>query len=351
MRSCTLDPCLNSNARTAIQGVAPIRPVCSSLLGRAAALIVGVEGVDDVKCTVDLYNVQPFYVPTDDDESVAARAAIQRHEGAADHVADGSQNRGLVVKRAPPGRVVMNKPQVFESSEQVALDLAAPLEAIRVWIIEDAGGAPGASVVTGISFRYRGSDAFVPEAPDAAEDAARRNGNPYVYIEQTATLAKGERVISVKWYSNLQNICRVIAFATNQGRELTFGSNGTLLPDLPPDEASVGGAPLVGMHGFRELTAPQVDIGAFRAGDIDAFHDVTAAQISSRAFCRDRLEAAPVPRPSQSTGQEEQGHAAGSALVARPRRGLRGADRWRKNALPNRALACKDIALRCPFPR
>ena len=236
-------------------------------------MIVGVEGVDDVKASSISIMFNPFYVPTDDDE-IAARAAIQlAMNPGLQRLAD-AENRGLVVKRAPPGRVVMNKPQVFESSEQVALDLAAPLEAIRVWIIEDAGGAPGASVVTGISFLYRGSDAFVPEAPDAAEDAARRNGNPYVYIEQTATLAKGERVISVKWYSNLQNICRVIAFATNQGRELKFGSNGTLLPDLPPDEASVGGAPLVGMHGFRELTAPQVDIGAFRAGDIDAFHDV-----------------------------------------------------------------------------
>ena len=47
-----------------------------------------------------------------------------------------------------------------------------PLEAIRVWFVNDAGSTGGA-VITGLQFRYL-DDAFEPAAPRADEDAAPR---------------------------------------------------------------------------------------------------------------------------------------------------------------------------------
>ena len=113
----------------------------------------------------------------------------------------------------------------------------------------DRRSAPGSStmrgrdaarpVITGLAFRYRGSDRFVPDAPDARM-TARRGRDPLTFREQTETLAAGESIVAVKCSSTATQ------FTSSPLRRVTAGSsfsarNGTIIPWGPPDVFSADG--------------------------------------------------------------------------------------------------------------
>ena len=175
-----------------------------------------------------------------------------------------AESRGLVVQRKANLNLFACYSRVIYSYSQDALDLSKPLDAIRAWLIHDAAGASNRPVITALAFRYRGSQ-FVPAAPDAADDAARRGRDVSVFTEQTETLAEGESVVRVQWESE-EDFTPLITFTTDRGRALKFGSN----PRIPErnEEASAGGAPLVGFGGYREVIGPYTDRHTFEQIDI-----------------------------------------------------------------------------------
>ena len=171
--------------------------------------------------------------------------------------------QGLAVRRAvrevltPMG----SQQRCIFSTEQLSYSLEQPITAVRAWLIDNAGEGHGEPVITGLAFRYRDSDRFIPDAPDAGDDAFRRGRDPQTFREQTETLAAGESIVAVKCSSTSIQFTSQITLTTSQGRDLVFGSLGTIvaLPWGPPDEFSAGGAPLIGFIALRKLIAPWMD--------------------------------------------------------------------------------------------
>ena len=123
-------------------------------------------------------------------------------------------------------------------------------------------------MITGLAFRYRGSDRFIPDAPDAQDDATRRGRDPLTFREQTETLAAGESIVAVKCSSTATQFTSEITLTTSHGRALVFGSLGTIIPWGPPDEFSADGEPLVGFVALRKIHPPFVD---WQSPDMEAF--------------------------------------------------------------------------------
>ena len=180
-------------------------------------------------------------------------------------------DQGLAVRRAvrevhTPMGYPAGSPCIF-STEHLSYSLEQPITAVRAWLIDNAGEGHGESVITGLAFRYRGSDRFIPDAPDAGDDAFRRGRDPQTFREQTETLAAGESIVAVKCSSTSTQFTSEITLTTSQGRDLVFGSLGTIvaLPWGPPDEFSASGAPLVGFIALRKVLAPWMgpDMEAF----------------------------------------------------------------------------------------
>jgi len=189
--------------------------------------------------------------------------------------------QGLAVRRAvrevltPMG----SQQRCIFSTEQLSYSLEQPITAVRAWLIDNVGES-GEPVITSLAFRYRGSDAFIPDAPDAADDAARRGRDPQTFREQTETLAAGESIVAVKCSSTAIEFTSEITFQTSQGRAIVFGSHGTIIPWGPPDEMSTDGAPLVGFVALRTVLAPWVDWRSPNMEAIDVYGGATLVPIA-----------------------------------------------------------------------
>ena len=169
-------------------------------------------------------------------------------------------DKGTVVRRAVKERLTPmgSQPGCIHQTARLCFDSERPITAVRAWLIDNVGES-GEPVITSLAFRYRGSDAFIPDAPDAADDAARRGRDPQTFREQTETLAAGESIVAVKCSSTATQFTSEITFTTSQGRALVFGSLGTVIPWGPPDEFSADGEPLVGFVALRKVHPPFVD--------------------------------------------------------------------------------------------
>ena len=167
-------------------------------------------------------------------------------------------DKGTVVRRAVK-EVLTHfhmQPACVYQTARLCFDIAQPITAVRAWLIDNAD-KPGAPVITGMAFRYRGSDRFIPDAPDPGDDAARRHRPLQTFREQTETLAAGESIVAVKCSSTAPEFTSEIICTTSHGRALVFGSHGTILPWGPPDEmSSADGAPLVGFVALRKVLYP-----------------------------------------------------------------------------------------------
>ena len=84
-------------------------------------------------------------------------------------------DKGTVVRRAVKERLTPmgSQPGCIHQTARLCFDSERPITAVRAWLIDNVGES-GEPVITSLAFRYRGSDAFIPDAPDAADDAARR---------------------------------------------------------------------------------------------------------------------------------------------------------------------------------
>ena len=178
--------------------------------------------------------------------------------------------QGLAVRSAVKEVLTImdgSQPGCIFQTEQLSYSLEQPITAVRAWLVDNAGHGSGEPVITGLAFRYRGSDRFIPDAPDAGDDAFRRGRDPQTFREQTETLAAGESIVAVKCSSTSTQFTSEITLTTSQGRDLVFGSLGTIvaLPWGPPDEFSASGAPLVGFIALRKVLAPWMgpDMEAF----------------------------------------------------------------------------------------
>ena len=92
--------------------------------------------------------------------------------------------QGLAVRSAVKEVLTImdgSQPGCIFQTEQLSYSLERPITAIRAWLVDNAGHGSGEPVITGLAFRYRGSDAFIPDAPDAADDAARRGRDPQTF--------------------------------------------------------------------------------------------------------------------------------------------------------------------------
>ena len=178
-------------------------------------------------------------------------------------------DKGTVVRRAVKERLTPmgSQPGCIHQTARLCFDSERPITAVRAWLIDNVGES-GEPVITSLAFRYRGSDAFIPDAPDAADDAARRGRDPQTFREQTETLAAGESIVAVKCSSTATQFTSEITFTTSQGRALVFGSLGTVIPWGPPDEFSADGEPLVGFVALRKVHPPFVD---WQSPDMEAF--------------------------------------------------------------------------------
>ena len=179
--------------------------------------------------------------------------------------------QGLAVRSAVKEVLTImdgSQPGCIFQTEQLSCSLERPITAVRAWLVDNAGHGNGEPVITGLAFRYRGSDRFIPDAPDAADDAARRGRDPQTFREQTETLAASESIVAVKCSSTATQFTSEITFTTSQGRALVFGSHGTIIPWGPPDEFSADGEPLVGFVALRKVHPPFVD---WQSPDMEAF--------------------------------------------------------------------------------
>ena len=178
-------------------------------------------------------------------------------------------DKGTVVRRAVKERLTPmgSQPGCIHQTARLCFDSERPITAVRAWLIDNVGES-GEPVITSLAFRYRGSDRFIPDAPDAADDAARRGRDPQTFREQTETLAASESIVAVKCSSTATQFTSEITFTTSQGRALVFGSHGTIIPWGPPDEFSADGEPLVGFVALRKVHPPFVD---WQSPDMEAF--------------------------------------------------------------------------------
>ena len=178
-------------------------------------------------------------------------------------------DKGTVVRRAVKERLTPmgSQPGCIHQTARLCFDSERPITAVRAWLIDNVGES-GEPVITSLAFRYRGSDAFIPDAPDAADDAARRGRDPQTFREQTETLAAGESIVAVKCSSTATQFTSEITLTTSHGRALVFGSLGTIIPWGPPDEFSADGEPLVGFVALRKVHPPFVD---WQSPDMEAF--------------------------------------------------------------------------------
>ena len=168
-------------------------------------------------------------------------------------------DKGTAVRRAVKEVLTPfgTQPACVHQTARLSFDIEQPITAVRAWLVDNAGHGSGEPVINGLAFRYRGSDQFIPDAPDAADDAARRGRDPQTFREQTETLADGDSIVAVKCSSTAMEFTSEITFTTSQGRALVFGSHGTILPWGPPDEmSSADGAPLVGFVALRKVLYP-----------------------------------------------------------------------------------------------
>ena len=178
-------------------------------------------------------------------------------------------DKGTAVRRAVKEVLTPfgTQPACVHQTARLSFDIEQPITAVRAWLVDNAGHGSGEPVITGLAFRYRGSDRFIPDAPDAGDDAFRRGRDPQTFREQTETLAAGESIVAVKCSSTSTQFTSEITLTTSQGRDLVFGSLGTIvaLPWGPPDEFSASGAPLVGFIALRKVLAPWMgpDMEAF----------------------------------------------------------------------------------------
>ena len=67
---------------------------------------------------------------------------------------------------------------IHQTSACVFIEL--PITAVRAWLIDNARRRSDHR----LAFRYRGSDRFIPDAPDAQDDANRRGRDPQTFREQ-----------------------------------------------------------------------------------------------------------------------------------------------------------------------
>ena len=178
-------------------------------------------------------------------------------------------DKGTVVRRAVKERLTPmgSQPGCIHQTARLCFDIERPITAVRAWLIDNVGES-GEPVITSLAFRYRGSNRFIPDAPDAQDDANRRGRDPQTFREQTETLAAGESIVAVKCSSTAPEFTSEIIFTTSHGRALVFGSLGTIIPWGPPDEFSADGAPLVGFVALRNVLAPWVTGGVGIVSDV-----------------------------------------------------------------------------------
>ena len=189
-------------------------------------------------------------------------------------------DKGTAVRRAVKEVLTPfgTQPACVHQTARLSFDIEQPITAVRAWLIGDADD--GIPVITGLAFRYRGSDDFGPDAPDPGDDAARRHRPLQTFREQTETLAAGESIVAVKCSSTAMEFTSEITFQTSQGRALVFGSHGTVIPWGPPDEMSADGAPLVGFVALRTILAPWVDWRSPNMEAIDVYGGATLTPIA-----------------------------------------------------------------------
>ncbi len=190
-------------------------------------------------------------------------------------------DKGTVVRRAVKERLTPmgSQPGCIHQTARLCFDIERPITAVRAWLIDNVGES-GEPVITSLAFRYRGSNRFIPDAPDAQDDANRRGRDPQTFREQTETLAAGESIVAVKCSSTAMEFTSEITFTTSQGRALVFGSHGTVIPWGPPDEMSTDGAPLVGFVALRMVLAPWVDWRSPNMEAIDVYGGATLVPIA-----------------------------------------------------------------------
>ena len=204
-------------------------------------------------------------------------------------------DKGTVVRRAVKERLTPmgSQPGCIHQTARLCFDIERPITAVRAWLIDNAGEGNGEPVITGLAFRYRGSDRFIPDAPDAQDDANRRGRDPQTFREQTETLAAGESIVAVKCSSTAMEFTSEITFTTSQGRALVFGSHGTVIPWGPPDEMSadlaLGDAASDGTHDsiyfmLQDLAAGTAGINATTGGVGDAAISKTNPPKASAAY-------------------------------------------------------------------
>mmetsp|Transcript_4161 Transcript_4161/g.12260 ORF Transcript_4161/g.12260 Transcript_4161/m.12260 type:complete len:268 (+) Transcript_4161:529-1332(+) len=177
--------------------------------------------------------------------------------------------RELVVKRGKPMFGSMET-RPIDTTGMSAFSATKALEAIRVWVINDAV-EDGQPVVTGMAFRYRGDEAFQPAAaPDADHDARLRSRDPFVFEADELVLAPGERVTRVVWtYGEPEFVCEM-EFTTSLGRVKTFGGRSSMgLGHGISFDHSNGGAALCGFVGYRDVIDPYYTMEMMFNGPVD----------------------------------------------------------------------------------
>ena len=149
--------------------------------------------------------------------------------------------QGLAVRSAVKEVLTImdgSQPGCIFQTEQLSYSLERPITAIRAWLVDNAGHGSGEPVITGLAFRYRGSDRFIPDAPDAQDDANRRGRDPQTFREQTETLAAGESIVAVKCSSTATQFTSEITFPIN---EVTIAGNmnDILIKMIPANDLKI----------------------------------------------------------------------------------------------------------------
>ena len=116
-------------------------------------------------------------------------------------------DKGTVVRRAVKERLTPmgSQPGCIHQTARLCFDSEQPITAVRAWLIDNVGES-GEPVITSLAFRYRGSSRFIPDGPDAADDAARRGRDSSL----SSCLARASDAASA-----LARLGRCIAVATS----------------------------------------------------------------------------------------------------------------------------------------
>ena len=174
-----------------------------------------------------------------------------------------------------------------------AFSIDASVVAIRVYFSDND------TILTGMTFRYRGEREFRPPASF--------HSGYFAEEEYTLELDDGEHVVEVTSALDMFQLVTTISFRTNRGRRETFGKADGLTAN-PPESAGHLGARLVGfiaqqhiveMENGNFVSAPCLplrfcfDNAWFRRRDVILARELLTRERASAGALWTRLEALP----------------------------------------------------------